>query len=133
MKKTSYHVTEAELAILEVLWQEGSATIRSITEQRSPDASNSDYATVQKLLDRLESKGCVARDRSSFAHVFRTIVAREDLVDQELREVASKLCEGSMTPLLMHLVRGTELTREQRAMLRRLLDEDAERDREGQF
>ena len=132
MPGASYHVTEAELAILETLWQVGPATIRSIAEQRSPDASNSDYATVQKLLDRLESKGCVARDRSSFAHVFRTIVAREDLVDQELREVASKLCEGSMTPLLMHLVRGTELTREQRSMLRRLLAEDAERDRKGQ-
>ncbi len=133
MAKASYHVTEAELAILEVLWHAGPATIRTIAEQRSPDASNSDYATVQKLLDRLEAKGCVARDRSSFAHVFRTIVAREDLVDQELREVASKLCEGSMTPLLMHLVRGTELSSEQRAMLRGLLAEDAERDREGQF
>ncbi len=131
MAQDFYHVTEAELAILEVLWREGPATIRSIADQLYPEGSNSAYATVQKLLERLESKTCVVRDRSSFAHVFRTAVAREQLVDQELKEVASKLCEGSMTPLLMHLVKGTRLSTEERALLGRLLDEDNERE-EGQ-
>jgi hypothetical protein len=52
-------VTDAELAILQVLWDRGSATIRALTDARYPPGGPSDYATVKKLLARLESKGIV--------------------------------------------------------------------------
>lgn len=123
MTAESYHVTDAELAILETIWDRGPSTIRELTEARYPERTSSDYATVQKLLERLESKGYVVRDRSSFAHVFRSAVARDQLVGRELRAIASKLCEGSMTPLLMHLARNRKLSRDEREELRRLLDE----------
>ena len=117
-------VTEAELAILQVLWDAGASTIRAITDRLYPDGGSSKHATVQKLLDRLESKGCVARDRSSFAHVFQPLIERDDLVGQELREVATKLCEGTMTPLLLNLVRAEKLSPDDRQLLRRLLAEE---------
>jgi predicted transcriptional regulator len=122
MTSESTRVTDAELAVLESLWQRGPATIRALTAQVYPRSSTSDYATVQKLLERLEDKGCVARDRSGFAHRFAAIVAREDLIGQQLESVAQKLCEGSLTPLLLHLVQATPLTSAQRAELRRMLD-----------
>lgn len=122
MTSESTRVTDAELAVLESLWQHGPATIRALTAQVYPRSSTSDYATVQKLLERLEDKGCVARDRSGFAHRFAATVAREDLIGQQLESVAQKLCEGSLTPLLLHLVQATPLTSAQRAELRRMLD-----------
>ena len=123
MADKAISVTDAEFAVLEVLWERESATIREMCPEVYPRAAASDYATVQKLLARLEAKGCVARDRSSFAHVFRAAISRADLIGQRLQVVAEKLCDGSLTPLLMHLARATRLSAEDREALRRLLDE----------
>ena len=123
MAKKSLSVTEYELAVLEVLWGRGSATIRDITEQVYGETSSTVYATVQKLLERLEKKGCVSRDRSLFAHVFHPEIDRSDLIDQGLDSLAAKLCGGSLTPLLVHLAEATELTDQDRKMLRELIDD----------
>jgi predicted transcriptional regulator len=122
-KRARPSVTDAELAVLEVLWMRGPLAIRRIAEDLYPGGGASEYATVQKLLERLEAKGCVARDRSSFAHVFATRIGREDLIDRKLEELAEKLCDGSFTPLLLSLVGKRRLKKEEREMLRRLLEE----------
>lgn len=116
-------VADAELAVLDALWKHGPATIRHLMEQLYPAGTTSDYATVQKLLERLERKGCVSRDRGALAHVFAATVGPDDIVGQRLQEVAQQLCEGSLTPLLMHLVRSMRLKPHERAELRKLFDE----------
>jgi predicted transcriptional regulator len=116
-------VTAAELAVLDALWKRGKLSIREITDELYPRGKASEYATVQKLLERLEAKGCVARDRSGFAHAFEARIERAQVIDSELADVAAKLCEGSLTPLLTHLVARQKLGREEREMLRRLLEE----------
>ncbi|MHC4399839.1 MAG: BlaI/MecI/CopY family transcriptional regulator [Planctomycetota bacterium] len=123
MTEKSLNVTQYELAVLEVLWDRGSATIREMTEAIYGQNSTTAYATVQKLLERLEDKGCVNRDRSSFAHVFTASVDRAQLIGQGLETLAARLCGGSLTPLLVHLVEATSLTDEQRKMFRKLIDE----------
>lgn len=123
MAKRAIDVTEYELAVLRVLWNRGSATIREITEEVYGESCTTTYATVQKLLERLERKGGVQRDRSSFAHVFRPIVERSDLIGRGLESLAAKLCGGSFTPLLIHLAETSRLTDQQREMLRKLIDE----------
>ena len=125
MPPSSYHVTEKELAILDALWLDGAATIRRLTDRLYPGGGASHYATVQKLLDRLETKALVVRDRSALAHVFRTTIEREEMVGHELQEVASKLCEGSLTPLLLNLAREAHLTAQDRDVLRRLLSRES--------
>ena len=115
-------VTATELAVLEVLWEVGSATIRHITDVLYPNGTNSDYATVQKLLSRLETKGCVGRDRSGPVHIFQAVIQRETLVGKRLQAVAESLCEGSIAPLLTHLVHALRLNKSDRQMLRSLID-----------
>jgi predicted transcriptional regulator len=117
-------LTEAEFAVLEPLLRSGPQTIRQLTAALYPQQSVSDYATVQKLLERLEAKRCVRRDRARQAHVFHAAVRREDLIDQELRELADRLCEGSLVPVLDQLVRRTRLSKKDREQLRRLLEGD---------
>jgi predicted transcriptional regulator len=78
---------------------------------------------VQKLLERLETKGCVERDRSRAVHAFTAAVDRQELIGRRLQATAEKLCGGSMTPLLMHLVRARRLTARERQELRNLIDE----------
>jgi predicted transcriptional regulator len=127
MTRDALTVTDTELAILEVLWDKKSATISEITEVLYGKRTTSRYATVQKLLERLEAKACVARDRSGFAHRFTATVARDDLIGHRLKEVAEKLCEGSLTPLLIHLVESTRLSPQDRKRLQKLIDESQNR------
>jgi BlaI family transcriptional regulator, penicillinase repressor len=116
-------VTDAELAVLQQLWDRGEATIRQLTEAIYPEGTPSLYGTVQKLLERLEAKGCVGRDRDTWPHVFRAVISREELIGLRLRVMAEKLCGGSLTPLLTHLVEIERLTPQQRQALRDRLDE----------
>jgi BlaI family penicillinase repressor len=116
-------ITDAELAVLDALCSQGPAPIRQIADSLYPDGTAAHYATVQKLLERLEAKRCVSRDRSGFAHVFSAAVARDDVIADRLKAVADQLCEGSLTPLLLQLASATRLTAEERAALRKLIDE----------
>jgi predicted transcriptional regulator len=122
MARTPQDVTDAELAVLQVLWDGGAATIRHLTEALYVDSSAGKYATVQKLLDRLERDGFVTRDRSGAAHTFTATVGRDELIGRRLRDMAEKLCGGSLTPLLTHLVRTKRLSARERQELRALID-----------
>ncbi len=123
MSRTPQDVTEYELAILQVLWDSGPATIRQLTDAVYPGGGTVQYATVQKLLERLERKGFVRRDRRGPAHVFSAAVGREELLGRRLQDMAEKLCGGSLTPLLTHLVRTRRLSDQERRELRDLIDE----------
>jgi predicted transcriptional regulator len=123
-----HDVTDAELAVLQVLWEEGSATIRQLADRLYPRGTDAHYATVQKLLERLETKRHVARDRRGHAHVFAARTDRDTLVGHRLRAMAEKLCGGLMGPLLTHLVRAEELSARERQDLRALIDDQ---DRKG--
>jgi predicted transcriptional regulator len=123
MARTPRDVTDAELAVLQALWDGGPAPIRRLTEALYPEGGAAHYATVQKLLERLEAKGCVHRDRSDAVHVFTAAIDREELIGRQLRVMAEKLCGGSLTPLLTHLVRTSRLTAREREELRRLVAE----------
>src|SRR5262249_24119933 len=105
MARTPQDVTDAELAVLQVLWDQGPAPIRALTDVLYPDGGTAHYATVQKLLERLEAKGCVSRDRAGAVHSFTATLDRDELIGRRLRDVAEKLCGGSLTPLLTNLVR----------------------------
>jgi predicted transcriptional regulator len=117
MAKPPSDVTDAELAVLEVLWDRGSSTIRELTDRLYPEGGTSHYATVQKLLERLEAKHCVSRRRGSVPHVFSAAVRRDQLIGLRLQELADKLCQGSMAPLLTQLVQGKRLSPEERRAL----------------
>lgn len=120
MPRTPRDVTEAELAVLRVLWDDGPAPVRNLAEALSAQAP-----TVQKLLERLEDKGWVARDRTGPIQQFRATADRDDLIGRRLRGIAEELCEGSMTPLLSHLVHA-ELSSVDRKALRELIEQLAD-------
>ena len=123
MPRTPQDVTEAELSVLQVIWDRGESTVRQMTDELYPGGGSSEYATVQKLLERLESKEYVERNRESWPHLFEATVDRDELIGRRLQTTADQLCEGSLQPLITNLVRSTRLTAEQRKSLRGLLDQ----------
>jgi BlaI family penicillinase repressor len=116
-------VTDAELAVLQVLWDSGQCTVRQLVERLYQDWTASSNATVQKLLERLEAKDCVDRDRTVWPYQFRATIQRDDLIVHELQSTADKLCEGEFQPLLTSLVKARGLSAQERRSLRKLLDE----------
>jgi predicted transcriptional regulator len=123
MARTPKDVSDTELALLQRLWGRGPATIRQLTEALYDDVTTAKYATVQKLLERLEGKQLVARERGQPAHQFRASISREELIGDRLEDMAAKLCGGSLTPLLTHLVRAQKLSARDRQALRELIDD----------
>lgn len=122
MSRTSDAVTDAELAVLKTLWALGPSTIRQLTDELYPGGSAAHYATVQKLLDRLDSKSMVRRRVRDRVNVYTATRDRQDLIADRLRETADKLCEGSLTPLLTQLVGALRLSPDQVAELRKMVD-----------
>jgi predicted transcriptional regulator len=127
MKQPS--LANAELAVIKLLWQEDRLTARQIREQLYPDASRAQHGTVQRLLQRLEDKGYVERDRSLPVHLFSAKIDSQTYACSQLESLADKLTGGSLTPLITHLVEGKKLSSKELNRLRAILDE--QRAKEG--
>src|SRR6185436_440695 len=100
MPRTPQDITDAELSVLQALWDLGTATVRELVVRLYAESTLSLNATVQKLLERLEAKKCVKRNRKVWPHQFAAIVQREVLIMRQLQSTADKLCAGEMQPLI---------------------------------
>lgn len=123
MARTPQDVTDAELSVLQSLWESQPATVRELTERLYPETTTALNATVQKLLERLEAKDCVTRNRTTWPHQFSAAIERDELIARQLQSTADKLCQGDIHPLLTSLVKARGLTTADRKSLRGLLDE----------
>jgi predicted transcriptional regulator len=121
--RTPQDVTDTELAVLQILWEQGASTRRQIADVLYPGGGPAHITTVQKLLERLEEKGYVARGPGDGPVTFTATIDREQLISRRLLDVADKLCGGSLTPLLMNLVRAKTLTSRELQELQDLLKE----------
>jgi predicted transcriptional regulator len=122
MSPNGREITDTELEVMRQLWHRGQATIREITDALYPDGEHSHYATVQSLLDRLEAKGFVTREKDGRVNRFRASVTRSELARRRLRATADALFDGAMAPLLTHLVDNSDLRPDEITTLRELID-----------
>jgi predicted transcriptional regulator len=123
MSRNGREITDTELAVLRQLWRRDEATIRELTDALYPDGGHSHYATVQSLLDRLQGKGFVDRLKKGRLNHYRASVSRAELAHRRLRATADALFDGSMAPLLTHLVDSADLQPEEISALRELVDQ----------
>lgn len=117
-KANASSVTDAELEILKALWDGGPATVRELLDRLGNAQA---YTTVQTLLGRLVDKGHVRTDRRDLAHVFTATVAREELAERQVQQVAGALLDGAVAPLVLRLVEQGRFSAEEIARFRELL------------
>ncbi len=115
-------LANAELAVMNLLWQNDRLTARHLREQLYPDASKAQHGTVQRLLQRLEDKRYVERDRSLSVHFFSALISRQTYAGQQLESLADKLTAGSFAPLITHLVAEKKISRDEIDRIRGILD-----------
>jgi BlaI family transcriptional regulator, penicillinase repressor len=123
MAKNNPHITDAELEILKLLWDSPGFTIRELTISLYGEPTTSHIGTVQKLIQRLEAKQLIQRDRSQFAHTFSAKVSQSDVAGMQLDELARKVTGGSLLPFISHLVQGRRLSPREKEEIRKLLGE----------
>jgi predicted transcriptional regulator len=104
-----------------VLWQRGASSRRQIADVLYPGGQPVHYTTVQKLLERLQAKHHVACAAQTPVRTFEATVSRDELISRRLLDVADKLCDGSLTPLLMNLMRVKPLSERELQELRDLV------------
>jgi predicted transcriptional regulator len=115
-------LANSELAVMNLLWQNERLTAREIREQLYPDATKAQHGTVQKLLQRLENKGYVERDRSLSVHLFSAAISRQTYAGRQLESLADKLTAGSLAPLITHLIEQKKISRKEINRIRAILD-----------
>jgi len=114
--------TGAELAILQVLWEHGPATVREVHERLREDKGTG-YTTVLKTLQIMADKGLVRRDETRRAHVYQAKIRRGRTQSQIVREVMDRVFAGSASRLVLHALSTKRASAEEIAEIRRTLDE----------
>ena len=117
-----HQLTDAELAVMDLLWQNDQLTARQIRENLYPAATKAQHGTVQKLLQRLEDKGYVKRDPSLSVNLFSVTISRQAYAGGQLESLASRLTSGSVAPLITHLVENKKISRDEIKRIRAILD-----------
>lgn len=117
-------LANAELAVMKLLWRsENPLTARDIREQLYPDETKSQHGTVQRLLQRLEEKEFIERDKEIAVHFFSASVTHQVYAGQQLEALANKLTAGSVAPLLTHLFEQKRLSKKEIGRLREVIQQ----------
>lgn len=114
--------TDAELAILRVLWNRGSSTVREVHDELNRHAPTG-YTTVLKLLQIMTEKGLVVRDESQRAHIYETRYSEQKTQRQLLSDLADRAFGGSPAKLVMQALSSRKATAEELEAIRELLVE----------
>ena len=113
--------TDAELAILRVLWERGPSTVREVHDALSR-THDTGYTTILKLLQIMTDKGLVVRDESQRAHVYATRHSEQRTQRQLIGDLMDRAFGGSPAKLLMQALSGRKASAEELSALREMLD-----------
>ncbi len=114
--------TEAELGILNVLWDRGEMTVRELHEANYRDDSTG-YTTSLKMLQIMHTKGLVERNDSQRAHVYRAAISKEITQNRFLTDIVQRVFDGSPSQLILQALGGQpKASREELDEIRALLD-----------
>lgn len=114
--------TDAELAILRVLWDRGPSTVREVHGALS-SSQDSGYTTVLKLLQIMTDKGLVVRDESQRAHVYTSRLGEQRTQRQLLVDLVDRAFGGSPAKLVLQALSGRRATNQELRDIRALLDQ----------
>src|ERR1051326_2501107 len=123
MSKAPPRLGKVQLQSMEVLWREGRATARQITDELSR-AKPIAHSTVQTLLRKLEAKGVITHDVEERIFIFRPLYQPSDITASATRDLLTRVFHGSVYGLVAHLLEHETISPEERLRLRQLIDEE---------
>jgi predicted transcriptional regulator len=115
--------TDAELEILNVLWQRGASTVREGHQAITRTRPSMGYTTVLKLMQIMAEKKLVRRDERERAHVYEARLEREQTQRQLIGDLLERAFEGSALKLVMQALSTKRASAEELSSIREMLDE----------
>jgi predicted transcriptional regulator len=125
-RRKSETLTEAELRLMDVLWQKGSATVQQVLDaltQKPPLAYNSVLTTIRVL----ETKGYVEHVKDGRAHIYKPMVEREQATRSEIRHLVNRFFGNSHELLVLNILEDQGLEAKELKRLRQLLQAKEEK------
>ena len=120
-RSKSATLTEAELRIMNVLWDKGPATVHEVL-QALPSKPNLAYNSVLTIIRILETKGYVKHVKDKRAHIYMSRIDREDATRFEVRHLVSRFFGNSQERLLLNILEESSIDAEELARVRQLLE-----------
>ncbi|HET7220150.1 MAG TPA: BlaI/MecI/CopY family transcriptional regulator [Vicinamibacterales bacterium] len=114
-------LTPQELAIMKVIWQLDTATVRDVYEALREKRTIA-YTTVMTMMKILEEKGYLKKTQADRAHVYRPTKPRQQVVGAMVRDFVDRVFDGAAGGLLLHLAKDRRLTKAEREQLKALVD-----------
>jgi predicted transcriptional regulator len=114
--------TQSELEILSVIWELEAATVREVYERLNVTKPTG-YTTVLKLLQLMDEKGLVERDRANRAHVYRAKIEQKDTGKQMLGDILQKMFGGSALRLVQQVLETETTTKEELKEIKKMIRE----------
>ena len=118
MKGLRRKPTDAELAILTVLWSRGPSTVRQIAEEMGREAG---YTTILKLLQIMTEKGLVIRDEGARTHVYEAAYTQDQTQRQLVTDLLDRAFAGSAAKLVLQALAASKTSPEDLAEIKKLL------------
>lgn len=131
MAKKKHRPTDGELEILRVLWAHGPGTVREVHHtllDDGPGGKQTSYNTTLKLLQIMDEKGMVVRDRSRRPQVYRASLPESQMQQKLLTDFLHRAFGGSARKLLAALT-ATDISQEELSQIQELLDDFSEKKR----
>src|SRR6516162_2745719 len=121
-RKASSHLTDAELRLMEVLWEKGAATVSEVVDTL-PKSTPLHYSTVLTTLRILENKGYVKHSKDGRAFVYRPVVARSRACDKAITHLLRRFFQNSPELLVLNLVQTRRIRPDELVRLRKKIEE----------
>lgn len=121
-RKKSGNLTDAELRLMDILWEKGSATVNEVMEALPQDPPLA-YNTVLTTLRILEQKGYVGHTKNSRAFVFEPLLDHRQASDKALSDVLTRFFQNSPKMLVLRLLEEQKLDSQELERLKRMIDE----------
>jgi BlaI family penicillinase repressor len=121
--------TEAELAILRVLWERGASTVRQVHDVLAPERE-SGYTTTLKFMQLMTEKGMVVREEDGRTHFYRAAYPEEATQQRLIVDLLDRAFGGSSAKLVIQALTAKPASAEELREIRKLLASQKEKDRD---
>ena len=126
MGRSQPRPTDAELAILRVLWERGASTVRQVHEALA-DTRDTGYTTTLKLMQIMADKGLVTRNETARTHVYSAIAGEEQTQRQLVKDLVDRAFGGSAAQLVLRALSADGATDAELKEIRKLIDDYREK------
>jgi predicted transcriptional regulator len=121
-RKKSPNLTDAELRLMDVLWEKGEATVSDVADALPKNPALA-YSTVLTTLRILENKGFVRHTKDGRAFVYHPLVGREQARESAVRHLVRRFFENSPELLMLNLLDGKKVDASELRRLRQRIEE----------